>query len=98
MTVEVSLVITCVSVISAILFGFAAWKRGTTTDARTDAVEQATINVKLDNISHGVDEIKVEQRSLNKDIRDLTERVSAVEQSTKSAHKRIDDMAVAKEE
>lgn len=90
MTIEVALLISVVSVMFGIYSGISNLKRNNTADIKKDAVETATINVKLDTISKGVDDIKLEQKNTNKDIKELNERMLIVEQSTKSAHHRID--------
>lgn len=92
MTIEVALLISVISVSFAIYFGLSNKKRSDVSDIRKDASETATINVKLDTINRGVDDIKIEQKTISKDIKELSDRVLVVEQSTKSAHHRIDDM------
>jgi cell division protein FtsL len=92
MTVEIALIISVVSVVFTIYTGTSNMKRGNTADIKKDAVEMATINVKLDTIGRGVDDIKLEQKTINKDIKDLSNRVLKVEESAKSAHHRIDDI------
>jgi len=93
MTIEVALLISVISVTFGIYSGISNLKRNNTSDIKKDAVETATINVKLDTISKGVDDIKLEQKSTSKDIKDLNERMIMVEQSTKSAHHRIDEIS-----
>lgn len=90
MTIEVALLISVISVSFAIYTGLSSKKRNDMSDIRKDASETATINVKLDTINRGVDDIKIEQKTISKDIKDLSDRVLVVEQSTKSAHHRID--------
>ena len=62
-------------------------------DTRQDAAGSARLEAKLDNISGGVDEIRVEMRGMRGRIDTLSERLSAVESSCKSAHHRLDQMA-----
>lgn len=90
MTIELALLISVISVTFGIYQGMSNLKRNSASDIKKEAVETATINVKLDTISKGVDDIKLEQKSTSKDIKDLNERMIMVEQSTKSAHHRID--------
>lgn len=92
MTIEVALLISVISVSFAIYTGLSNKKRNEASDIRKDATETATINVKLDTINRGVDDIKIEQKTISKDIKELSDRVLVVEQSAKSAHHRIDDM------
>ena len=62
-------------------------------DTRQDAAGSASLEAKLDNISGGVEEIRVEMRGMRGRIDTLSERLSAVESSCKSAHHRLDQMA-----
>ncbi len=92
MSVELTMLISVVSVAFAIYAGTSNLKRSSATDIKKDAAETATINVKLDTINRGVEDIKLEQKSISKDIKELSDRVLVVEQSTKSAHHRIDEI------
>lgn len=92
MSIELTILISVVSVAFAIYTGTSNLKRNNATDIKKDAVETATINVKLDTISRGVDDIKLEQKTISKDIKELSDRVLVVEQSAKSAHHRIDEI------
>jgi peptidoglycan hydrolase CwlO-like protein len=92
MSIELTMLISVVSVAFAVYAGINNMRRNSTADIKKDAVEMATINVKLDTIGRGVDDIKLEQKTINKDIKDLSNRVLKVEESAKSAHHRIDDI------
>ena len=43
-------------------------------------------------IKAGIDDLKYENRAVRAEIKDLDERVARCEESTKSAHKRIDEV------
>lgn len=92
MSIELSVVITVISVLTAIKFGWENLKRNNNSDVEHKAVETATINVKLDNILTDVRDIKYDISTVKKEQQMLCERMVAVEQSTKSAHNRIDGM------
>lgn len=62
-------------------------------DTRQDAAGAAKIEAKLDNISGGVEDIRVEMRGMRGRIDNISERLSAVESSCKAAHRRLDDLA-----
>ena len=62
-------------------------------DTRQDAAGSARLEAKLDNISGGVEDIRVEMRGMRGRIDTLSERLSAVESSCKSAHHRLEQMA-----
>lgn len=61
-------------------------------DTRSDAANGARLEVKLDSISDGIDDIRVETRAMRSRMDSLAERLSAVESSCKSAHHRLDQI------
>ena len=66
-------------------------------ESRQDAAGTARMETKLDNISAGVEDIRVEIRTMRDRVGALSERVSAVENSCKSAHHRLDMIEGGKE-
>lgn len=92
MSIELTVLISVVSVAFAIYAGVSNLKRNNTSDIKKDAADMATLNVKLDTISRGVEDIKVEQKTISKDVQNLSDRVLKVEESAKSAHHRIDEI------
>lgn len=91
MAVEVTILISVFSLVISIYVGLKNTKRGDRTDIEAKAIESATINVKLDAIGNDVKDIKYDISAVKTDVKNLTERMVVVEQSTKSAHKRIDE-------
>jgi peptidoglycan hydrolase CwlO-like protein len=67
-------------------------KRSMTHDERQASERMTTVIVKLENIGNGVNEIKADIRNIKSDVQELRERVVAVEQSTKTLHKRVDEV------
>lgn len=59
---------------------------------RNDAAESAMTRAKLDSISSGVDDIRLDMRMMRDRLDSLHERMAKVEASVASAHKRIDQM------
>ena len=59
-------------------------------DTRDNAAGTARLEAKLDSISSGVEDIRVETRTMRSRVDSLAERVSAVESSCRSAHHRLD--------
>lgn len=59
---------------------------------REDAAGVARMEAKLDGISGGVEDIRVEMRTMRGRLDGLAERVSAVESSCRSAHHRLDQL------
>jgi peptidoglycan hydrolase CwlO-like protein len=86
----IALFITIISVAFSVYFGLKSAKRNDGSDIEKKAIEQATINVKLDQIGGDVRDIKSEVTGVKKDFQVLGERVAKVEEAAKSAHHRID--------
>ncbi len=61
-------------------------------ETRQDAAGTARLESKLDNISAGVEDIRVEMRTMRDRVGTLSERVSAVESGLKNAEHRLDQM------
>lgn len=100
MTIEitVTVLISVISVSAAIYFGIKSNRRADRQDvdeqkkvAAADASSNTAILIKLEAIGVGVTEIKGDIKSMKLDVKDITERLIVVEQSTKSAHKRLDE-------
>ena len=51
-----------------------------------------TLETKMDNVLKGIDDIKLDNRDQCRQLNAMAERVTRVEESTKSAHKRIDEL------
>ena len=67
-------------------------QRKSNKDIRADTREEAETKAKLDYISKGVDDIRIDIKAQQRDIQELKERVIKNEASLKSAHKRIDNV------
>ncbi len=96
MTIEITtlisimaLFITVTSVTFTIYFSLRSAKRNDSSDIEKKAIEQATINIKLDQIGGDVRDIKYDVTGVKKDILALNERVVKVEESAKQAHSRL---------
>lgn len=94
MTIELSLLLTGVSVAFAIFFGLKNNKRAETKDVQEETEAKATTStmmiVKLESIADSLKDIKRENKDFREDISNLRERVATVESSLKSYHKRLD--------
>jgi predicted nucleic acid-binding Zn-ribbon protein len=90
MTVEVALLISIVSVIFGIYQGVTNTKRGQKADYKNEASQLTTVIVKLENIGTGITEIKSEMSNIKNENKENRERIVKMEESTKSAHKRMD--------
>ncbi|MRG87014.1 hypothetical protein [Salinibacillus xinjiangensis] len=87
MTIELGVLISILSIIVAFL-GYSLKKTNT---VKSDASESAELKAGLDYIKAGVDDIRIDLRANEKQIGDLNERVTRVEESSKQAHKRLDN-------
>lgn len=65
-------------------------------DSASDAANQSIIAIKLDYISKGVDDIRLEIKAQDKRINALSLKISKIEESIKSAHKRINELGGSK--
>lgn len=91
-SVDLSILISVVSVVIAAVVAVTTIRRNNTTDDRQEASNLTTLIVKLENINDGVNEIKSDMRNMKSDIQDLRDRLIRVEQSDKSAHHRLDTL------
>ena len=98
MTIEVSLLVGIVSVAFAIYFGLKSNRRNEVKDIEEKAARDTKINIKLNDISSDVKDIKYDISATNKKVEEIDKRVVIVEQATKSAHHRIDDLIGGKED
>ena len=78
--------------LAAVLVSLVGLLLSTRKSTRDDAAGNARLETKLDSISSGVEDIRVETRTMRGRVDGLAERLSAVESSCKSAHHRLDQM------
>lgn len=90
MSIEVTLLISVISVSCAVYFGLKNNKRADDKEIEQRATERAETNYKLDEIGRNVNDIKYDISETRKEVRELAERMASVEASTKQAHHRID--------
>lgn len=87
---DISITLIC-SLLGAAI-GFFTFNRNRDKDIKKDAREDAETKAKLDYISRGVDDIKLDNKQRDREMLKMNERLTMVEASTKSAHKRIDNL------
>jgi len=97
MSIELTILISVISVSFALYSGISNMKRNSKKDTAEDVAQLTTIIVRLDTINSGVSEIKTEMKSMKADVQELRERLVVVEQSAKSAHHRLDGLGGASE-
>jgi len=98
MTIEISVLVGIVSVAFAVYFGLKSNRRNDVKDIEEKAARDTKINIKLDDISSDVKDIKQDLSTMSKRVDEIDKRVVIVEQSTKSAHKRLDGIVGQKED
>lgn len=84
----ISIALAC-TIVGAVI-SYATFQRNRGHDIRADTREEADTKAKLDYISRGVDDIKLDNKQRDREILKMNERLIRVEESVKSAHKRID--------
>ena len=89
---QVLTVLSVVSTVCAIVFGYIAFVRNRDKDQTDEAKSDATVLTEIGYIKGGIDDIKAEQREQRKNNMEFIERLVAVEASAKQAHKRLDTL------
>ena len=90
MTVELSGIVTIISVAFAVFAGIMAIRRNNKTDDRAEATQITTVIVKLESIGDDIKEIKKDMRGFEERLQQIDRRLTIVEQSAKAAHNRLD--------
>lgn len=75
-----------------IIFGLATFFRNKKLDDNAEGKASGAIMSDIGYIKAGVDDIKAEQKEQRKMNMDIERRLTSVEESTKQAHKRIDEL------
>ena len=88
MTVEVGVLIAVLSLVISYL----AYSLNRTKALKTDTQESAELKAELGYIRKGVDDIRFDLKANERQMIALGERVTRVEESSKQAHKRIDNL------
>lgn len=83
-------VLSVVSTVCAIVFGYAAFARNRKSDTESEAKNDATVLTEIGYIKANTDEIKAEQKEQRKTNTEFVTRLTNVEASAKQAHKRLD--------
>lgn len=87
---EITIGIICT--VGGFIVAYLTFIRNRDKDTRTGATESAVVRTKLDAIGQGVDSIRIDLKANEKEMSRVSERVTRVEESTKSAHRRIDNI------
>ncbi|OOM82505.1 hypothetical protein CLPUN_02070 [Clostridium puniceum] len=89
---EVNIIIGMASTLIGILVGAIGLKRTFKNDVKEESNSQTKFEMQLNYISRGIDDIRLELKAQDNKINRLSEKVARLEESSKSAHKRIDDI------
>lgn len=87
MTVEIGILVSVLGVIIA----FQTFQLNRQKTMKSDTRENAELKAELGYIRRGVDDIKLDLKANERQIASFGERLIRVEESTKQAHKRIDN-------
>lgn len=90
MTIEVTILISCVSLAFAIYQGLTNMKRNQKADDKSEASQLTTVIVKLENIGTGITRIENEINNIKSDVKEDHERLIRTEESAKRANERMD--------
>ena len=92
MKIDITVLVGFLATILSIWGILVRWKKDGEKQESQDTKEQTILSTKLDYISKSIDDIKVDLRIRAKENAELKERLIKVEESTKSAHKRLDEI------
>lgn len=92
MTIEVALLISIVSVGFSIFFGLKNSKKSDEKEISERIARDTRTDMKLDEISSNVREVKETVKNIQNDIKDHEGRIVKLEASYKAAHKRLDEI------
>lgn len=89
---EIQPVIYVFCLVLGAVVGVMTYNRNRDKDVRSDASESAVIKTKLDNISSGIDSIRIDIKANERRVSELSEKVIRIDESNKSLHKRVDKL------
>lgn len=72
--------------------GLTSFNRGRDKDVQNEAREKEQVNVKLNHIISGVDDVRTDIKVNERQMRELSDQIIRLDESTKTAHKRIDKL------
>jgi septal ring factor EnvC (AmiA/AmiB activator) len=88
MTIEVGILVSILGLVIA----YQGYQLNKQKQVKNDTQESAELKAELGYIRRGVDNIQIDLKANEKQIIALGERVTRVEESSKQAHKRIDNL------
>ncbi|MGH1047655.1 hypothetical protein ACUTR3_27350 [Bacillus sp. NA_145.1] len=88
MTIEIGVLIAVLS-LAISYFGYSLNK---TKSIKSDGQQSAEMKAELGYIRKGVDDIRIDQKASERQMVSFGERITRVEESSKQAHKRLDNL------
>jgi predicted nuclease with TOPRIM domain len=92
MNIEIALLISIISVGFSVFFGLKDNKKSDTKEIEERVARDTKTDMKLDEISKDVKEVKETVRNIQNDVRDHEGRIVKLEASYKAEHKRLDEI------
>ena len=89
---EIALLISIISVAFSVFFGLKDSKKSDVKDIEDRVARDTKTDMKLDEISKDVKEVKETVRSIQNDVKDHEGRIVKLEASYKAEHRRIDEL------
>ncbi len=74
------------------IVGLAGWLRNHDSDNERETSNMTTVIVKLENIRGSISDLKLDLKRTAEDLQSIDRRLTVVEESTKQAHKRINEI------
>lgn len=74
------------------IVGLAGWLRNHDSDQEKETSNMTTVIVKLENIRGSISDLKSDLKRTAADLKGIDRRLTVVEESTKQAHKRINEI------
>ncbi|WP_144560018.1 hypothetical protein [Bacillus thuringiensis] len=88
MTIEIGVLIA----IASVVIGYLTYALNRSKEIKSDGQQGAEMKAKLEYISKGVDDIRIDQKASERQMVSFGERITRVEESTKQAHKRLNTL------
>ena len=92
MTIEIALLISIISVSFSIFFGLKNSKKSDQKEIADRIARDTRTDMKLDEISSNVRDVKETVKNIQNDIKDHEGRIVKLESSYKAEHKRLDEI------
>ena len=90
MTIEVSILLSAISVSAALVFGIINIRRNSNKDCAEQASQSTKIITKLDGIEKGVSDIKEELKNVKDDVKNDHDRIIRLEEAYKLSQTQIE--------